>query len=122
MDREPIAIVGIGCRFPGAKDKEAFWQLLRDGVDAITEVPSDRWDINSFYDPDPATPNKMNTRWGGFLADIDRFEPEFFKISPREAVTLDPQQRLLLEVTWEALEDAGQMPEGLAGTSVYRHQ
>jgi acyl transferase domain-containing protein len=116
MDREPIAIVGIGCRFPGAKDKEAFWQLLRDGVDAITEVPSDRWDINSFYDPDPATPNKMNTRWGGFLADIDRFEPEFFKISPREAVTLDPQQRLLLEVTWEALEDAGQMPEGLAGT------
>ncbi|MBW4644887.1 MAG: aminotransferase class III-fold pyridoxal phosphate-dependent enzyme [Goleter apudmare HA4340-LM2] len=116
MDREPIAIVGIGCRFPGAKDKEAFWQLLRDGVDAITEVPGDRWDINSFYDPDPATPNKMSTRWGGFLADIDRFDPEFFKISPRAAVSLDPQQRLLLEVTWEALEDAGQMPASLAGS------
>ncbi|MBO3462772.1 aminotransferase class III-fold pyridoxal phosphate-dependent enzyme [Aetokthonos hydrillicola Thurmond2011] len=116
MNREAIAIIGIGCRFPGAKDKEAFWQLLRDGVDAITEVPSDRWDADSFYDPDPTAPNKMNTRWGGFLRDIDRFDPEFFKISPREAVSLDPQQRLLLEVTWEALEDAGQMPERLAGT------
>ena len=116
MNREPIAIVGIGCRFPGAKNKQAFWELLRDGVDAITEVPSDRWDINSFYDPDLSKPDKMNTRWGGFLADIDRFDPEFFKISPREAVSLDPQQRLLLEVTWEALEDGGQVPEGLAGT------
>ncbi|MFM7364965.1 MAG: aminotransferase class III-fold pyridoxal phosphate-dependent enzyme [Cuspidothrix sp.] len=115
-EKEPIAIVGIGCRFPGAKNKQAFWELLRDGVDAITEVPSDRWDINSFYDSDLTKPHKMNTRWGGFLADIDRFDPEFFKISPREAVSLDPQQRLLLEVTWEALEDAGQAPEGLAGT------
>jgi glutamate-1-semialdehyde-2,1-aminomutase len=115
--REAIAIIGLGCRFPGAKNKQAFWELLRDGVDAITEIPSDRWDINSFYDPNPATPHKMNTRWGGFLTDIDRFDPEFFKISPREAVSLDPQQRLLLEVTWEALEDGGQRPEGLSGTA-----
>lgn len=116
MNREPIAIIGIGCRFPGAKNKEAFWQLLRDGVDAITEVPGDRWNIDSFYHPDPTAPHQMNTRWGGFLSDIDRFDPEFFKISPRAAVSLDPQQRLILEVTWEALEDAGQMPEDLAGT------
>ena len=116
MDREPIAIIGIGCRFPGAKDPEAFWQLLRDGVDAITEVPANRWDIESFYDPDSAQPDKMNTRWGGFLDQVDQFDPQFFGIAPREAASMDPQQRLLLEVTWEALEDAGQIPERLAGT------
>lgn len=116
MDREPIAIIGIGCRFPGAKDPEAFWQLLRDGVDAITEVPANRWDIESFYDPDPAQSDKMNTRWGGFLDQVDQFDPQFFGIAPREATSMDPQQRLLLEVTWEALEDAGQIPDRLAGT------
>jgi glutamate-1-semialdehyde-2,1-aminomutase len=116
MDREPIAIIGIGCRFPGAKNKETFWLLLRDGVDAITEVPAERWDVDAFYDPDAATPDKMNTRWGGFLEDLEQFDPQFFKISPREAVSIDPQQRLLLEVAWEALEDAGQKPERLAGT------
>ena len=114
-ETEPIAIVGMGCRFPGAKDPEAFWQLLRDGVDAITEVPSDRWDINAFYDPDPDVPGKMSTRWGGFLERVDRFDPHFFGISPREAGRMDPQQRLLLEVAWEALEDAGQAPHRLAG-------
>lgn len=116
MDREPIAIIGIGCRFPGAKNPEAFWQLLHDGVDAITEVPSSRWDVNSFYDPDLATPDKMNTRWGGFLEQVDQFDPQFFGIAPGEAALMDPQQRLLLEVIWEALEDAGQIPEDLAGT------
>lgn len=115
-ETEPIAIVGIGCRFPGAKDPEAFWQLLRDGVDAITETPADRWDINAFYDPDPDVPGKMNTRWGGFLERVDQFDPHFFGISPREAGRMDPQQRLLLEVAWEALEDAGQAPHRLAGT------
>ena len=113
---EPIAIIGLGCRFPGAKDPAAFWQMLRDGVDAIREVPADRFDQKAFYDPDPATPGKMNTRWGGFLDRVDEFDAAFFGISPREALRMDPQQRLLLEVTWEALQDAGQVPERLAGT------
>ncbi len=110
---EPIAIIGIGCRFPGAPDPEAFWQLLCDGVDAVTEVPADRWDVNAFYDPDPDCRGKMNTRWGGFLAQVDRFDPQFFGIAPKEAIYMDPQQRLLLELTWEALEHAGQVPEKL---------
>ena len=113
---EPIAIIGVGCRFPGAKDPEAFWQLLRNGVDAITEVPKDRWDIEKFYHHTPATPGKMNTRWGGFLDDVDQFEPSFFGISPREVERMDPQQRLVLEVAWEALENAGCAPDKLAGS------
>lgn len=116
LKKEPVAIVGMGCRFPGANDPEAFWQLLRDGVDAIAEVPSERWKIDRFYDSNPATPEKMNTRWGGFLEQIDQFDPSFFKISPREASYLDPQQRLLLEVAWEALENAAIVPEKLAGS------
>ncbi len=119
---EPVAIVGIGCRFPGGvHDPESFWQLLEHGVDAISEVPKERWDINAYYDPDPEAKGKMTTRWGGFLTDIDRFDPEFFGISPREAVSIDPQQRLLLETSWEALERAGQTPERLLGsdTGVY---
>ncbi|MEH2067460.1 MAG: MupA/Atu3671 family FMN-dependent luciferase-like monooxygenase [Nostoc sp.] len=111
---ESIAIIGIGCRFPGARDPEAFWNLMRNAVDAITEVPPDRWDINAFYDPKPATPGKMNTRFGGFLEQVDRFDASFFKISPREAERMDPQQRLILEVAWEALENAGLVPNMLA--------
>ncbi|MCB0208345.1 MAG: acyltransferase domain-containing protein [Anaerolineae bacterium] len=113
---EPIAIIGIGCRFPGAKNPEAYWKLLRNGVDAIREVPKDRWDIDSFYHPDLTEPGKMNTRWSGFLDQIDQFDAHFFGISPREASSLDPQQRLLLEVAWEALEDAGQVLDELANT------
>lgn len=113
----PIAIVGIGCRYPGANNPEAFWQLLRNGVDAISEVPQQRWDVNSFYDPNRATPGKMNTRWGGFLSKVDQFDAPFFGISPREAESLDPQQRLLLEICWEALENAGKAPSKLAGSN-----
>ncbi|NEO44601.1 MAG: SDR family NAD(P)-dependent oxidoreductase [Moorea sp. SIO4A3] len=116
MDREAIAIIGMGCRFPGAKNPEAFWELLCNGIDAITEVPASRWDNELFYDPDISKPGKTNSRWGGFLEQVDEFDPHFFGISPRETQTMDPQQRLLLELAWEALEDAGQPPEELAGT------
>ena len=95
----PLAIVGIGCRFPGgASSPESFWRLLRDGVDAIGEIPADRFDIDRFFDPDPAASGKMYTRWGGFLDDIDLFDAAFFGFSPREACRIDPQHRLLLEV------------------------
>ncbi|MEW6735026.1 MAG: polyketide synthase, partial [Acidobacteriota bacterium] len=114
---EPIAIIGMGCRFPGgANNPEAFWQLLINGVDAIKEVPTDRWDINTFYDPDVTAAGKMSTRWGGFLNQIDLFDGDFFGITPREASQMDPQQRLLLEVAWEAFEDAGQPLERLSGS------
>jgi len=113
---EAIAIIGLGCRFPGAPDPESFWQLLHDGKDAITEVPLERWDLRAFYDPKRATPGKMNTRWGGFLQHVDQFDPSFFSISPREAVRMDPQQRLLLEVAWESLEHAGMPPDKVAGS------
>ena len=114
---EPIAIIGMGCRFPGgANDPETYWQLLRNGVDGITEVPSDRWDIDAYYDTDPDVPGKMYVRSGGFLDRVDGFDPQFFGISPREAAGIDPQQRLLLEVSWEALEQAGQLPENLRGS------
>jgi acyl transferase domain-containing protein/acyl-CoA synthetase (AMP-forming)/AMP-acid ligase II len=113
---EPIAIIGIGCRFPGADGPAAFWRLLSDGVDAITEIPPDRWDADAFYDPNGTAPGTATTRWGGFLDQVDQFDPQFFGISPREAARMDPQQRLLLEVAWEALEDAGQVPERLEGS------
>src|SRR5690606_11400204 len=98
-DEEPIAIVGLGCRFPGgANDPESFWRLLHAGVDCVAEVPPDRWNVQELYDPDPNAPGKMITRWGGFLNNVDRFDPQFFGIAPREAVSMDPQQRLFLEV------------------------
>jgi acyl transferase domain-containing protein/acyl-CoA synthetase (AMP-forming)/AMP-acid ligase II/acyl carrier protein len=117
-DHEPIAIIGMGCRFPGAKSPAAFWELLRNGVDAITKVPADRWNVGTLYDPTLASSGTMNTCWGGFLEKVDEFDSDFFGISPLEAASIDPQQRLLLEVTWEALEDAGQVMEDLAGTQV----
>ncbi|MFB6888771.1 type I polyketide synthase [Kitasatospora sp. NPDC056327] len=114
---EPIAVVGVGCRFPGgANGPDAYWELLAAGTDTIGEVPPDRWDVEEFYDERPRTPGRHSSRWGGFLDHIDRFDHEFFGISRREAVSMDPQQRLVLEVAWEALENAGQAPHALAGS------
>src|SRR5687767_8913278 len=104
---EPIAIVGMSCRLPGeVRDPEAFWTLLKEGRDAITEVPNDRWDWRAFCDPEPMTPGKINARWGGFIQDVANFDARVFGFSPKEAARMDPQQRILLEVAWEALEDA----------------
>ncbi len=126
---EPVAVVGVGCRFPGdVHGLDSYWQLLVEGHDAITEVPDDRWDAERYYDPDWSTPGRMNTKWGGFLSDIADFDADFFGIAPREAETMDPQQRLLLEVTWEALEHAGIRPDSLSETrtavmvGVYRNE
>lgn len=116
--REPIAVVGIGCRFPGGVNTpDDYWRLLCDGVDAMTEVPPDRWDIDEYYDPDPEAPGKVYAREAGHVSDLNLFDPQFFRISPREALTLDPQQRLLLEVTWEALEDAGESADAVRGSN-----
>jgi acyl transferase domain-containing protein/acyl carrier protein len=113
---EAIAIVGIGCRMPGGvKCPEDLWDLLAGGVDAITEVPKERWNIGATYHPDPSKPGRMISRWGGFIDQIDRFDAQFFGITPREASAADPQQRLLLEVAYEAVEDAGLSLASLAG-------
>ncbi|MCK6562457.1 type I polyketide synthase [bacterium] len=115
---ESIAIVGMACRFPGQTNSaEAFWQLLAAGRDGISEVPPERWSIEEYYDPNPEAPGKMYTRRSGFIEGIEQFDPRFFGIAPREALSMDPQQRLLLEVTWEALEHAGLVPERLFGTN-----
>ncbi|XYH95262.1 SDR family NAD(P)-dependent oxidoreductase [Sorangium sp. So ce1128] len=113
---EPIAIVGVACRFPQAPDRDAFWRLLRDGVDATTDIPAGRWDVDALYSADPGAPGKMSARRGAFLDRVDQFDPQFFDISPREAVQMDPQQRLMLELSWESLEDAGVPPRSLEGS------
>ncbi len=115
---DAIAVVGIGCRFPGgANDPRSFWALLTAGTDAISEVPADRWAIEDFYDPDPQVPGRATTRWGGFLDGVSEFDPQFFGISPREAERMDPQQRLLAEVAREALDDAGLARDDVAGSA-----
>jgi acyl transferase domain-containing protein/acyl carrier protein len=119
--REPVAVIGVGCRVPGADGPDAFWELLREGRDAIGPIPPDRFDVAAYYDPDPGVPGTINTRSGGFLRDVVGFDAGLFQIAPREAQGMDPQQRLLLEVAWEALENAGQAPDALEGsaTGVY---
>jgi acyl transferase domain-containing protein/acyl carrier protein len=114
---EPIAIIGIACRFPpDACDPDRFWKLLCAGFDANREVPPDRFDVDAHYDPAFDRAGKMYVRRGAFLDDVDRFDAAFFGISPREAERMDPQQRLLLEVAWEAIEDAGIPPDSLRGS------
>jgi acyl transferase domain-containing protein len=114
---EAIALIGMACRFPGGGiTPEDFWQLLVRGETAVTGIPPDRFDVDTYYDSTPATPGKVMSRWGGFLAHIDQFDAACFGISPREADVMDPQQRLLLEVAWEALDDAGQTRASLSGS------
>jgi len=115
--REPIAVVGMACRFPGgATTPEAYWDLLRAGGSGIVEIPADRWDVDDYYDSELSEPGTMYTRHGGFLGPVDDFDAGLFRISPREAATMDPQQRLLLECAWEALEHAGMAPDSLGRT------
>ena len=116
--REPIAIVGIGCRFPGeSSSPRSYWKFLTEGTDAVTEVPPDRWLVDAYYHPDHHAPGRIYARWGGFIRDIDQFDASFFGISPREAARMDPQQRLLLEVADEAFQDAGWPPTRHAGSN-----
>ncbi|MFG1376196.1 type I polyketide synthase [Xanthobacter autotrophicus] len=113
---EPVAIVGMGCRFPGAADLSGFWDLLVRGEDPLGPVPQDRWNIDNLYNPDPQARGKTVSREGGYLPNLDRFDADFFGITPREAPFIDPRQRLVLETAWEALEDAGIPADRLAGS------
>ena len=114
--REPIAIIGMGCRFPGGvRTPDAFWELLHSGRDVLGGIPGDRWDVDAFYDPEVTVPGKMYVRAGYYLDQIDQFDPQFFGLSPREAESLDPQQRMVMEVSWETLEHAGIAPDTLKG-------
>jgi len=117
---EPIAIIGMACRFPGGANRlEDYWRVIRDGIDATSQIPPDRWDVERYYDPNPEAFGKMYTKRGGFLdCDIRSFDHQFFQISPLEAKSLDPQQRLLLEVSHEALEDSGLDIPSLKGSKV----
>lgn len=118
-EKERIAIIGIGCRFPGGiNDAEAFWKLLLDGTEAVSEVPADRWNVERFYDAEGGIAGKSVAKRGGFIDGIDQFDPQFFGISPREAPYVDPQQRLLLETAWEAIEDAGLILDFENGTDL----
>ena len=116
--QEPLAIIGYACRFPGgAVDPESFWRLLAEGREGIAEIPPERWDIDAYYHPDAQRAGGISSRYGGFLSGIDRFDAEFFSISPREAAAMDPQQRLIAEVAWEALESAGIPLQRLSGSA-----
>ncbi|MGK3961884.1 SDR family NAD(P)-dependent oxidoreductase [Sorangium sp. So ce1667] len=109
-----VAVIGFGGRFPQADDLDAFWRVLSSGVDCITEIPRERWDWRSYHDETPGTPGKSYCKWGGFISDVDRFDPLFFRLSPRAAHSMDPQERLFLKVAWETLEHAGYTVDRLA--------
>src|SRR6185369_14540273 len=109
--------IGMGCRLPGGiTSPEQLWDALLRGEDLVTEIPSDRWDADEYYDPEPGVPGRSVSKWGAFLDDIAGFDADFFGISEREATALDPQHRLLLECSWEAIEHAGIDPAAVANT------
>lgn len=114
-ETEPVAVVGMGARFPGAQHLDTYWSLLKDGKDAVSDG-GERWDMSKIYDPDRTKPGRIVTRKGGFLKDLDKMDADFFDVTPREAAQMDPRQRLMLELAWESLEDAGIPPLDLAGT------
>src|SRR5262245_57670717 len=116
MPQEPIAVVGLACRFPGAMDHHAFWELLEQGGDPVREVPPDRWDAAAYDDPTGARPGSISSRQGAFLDDIASFDPDLYRVSTAELPYIDPQHRLVLEVAWEALEVAGLSVDRLAGS------
>ena len=117
--KDGIAIIGIGCRFPGGvNDTESFWELLLEGREGVCDVPADRWNVERFYDPEPGLAGKTVAKRGGFIEGIDQFDPQFFGISPREAPYIDPQQRLLLETAWESIEDSGMILDFEKGTDI----
>src|SRR5436190_23563178 len=119
MSKERIAIIGVGCRFPGGiNSADDLWKLLIRGAEAVSDVPSDRWNVDRFYDPEPGIVGKSVAKRGGFVDGIDQFDPQFFGISPREAPYVDPQHRLLLETAWEAIEDAGIVLDFERGTDI----
>ncbi len=119
MQKERIAIIGVGCRFPGGvSDTESLWKLLVEGREGVVEVPPDRWNVERYYDPEPGLAGKSIVRRGGFIEGIDQFDPQFFGISPREAPYVDPQHRLLLETAWEAIENAGVVLDFEHGTDL----
>ena len=105
-----FAVVGYALRVPGAADADAFWDVLQQGRDAVSEVPADRWDVEEFFDPNPDAPGKIVSRRAGFIDDVAGFDAPFFGLSKRETMLIDPQQRLLLETAWQALEDAAIAP------------
>ncbi|MCP3678477.1 MAG: hypothetical protein GY721_13100, partial [Deltaproteobacteria bacterium] len=112
----PIAVIGMSGRMPGSSNLEEFWRNLEGGKDLISEIPADRWDWRKYYGDPQKEVNKTNIKWGGFIKDVDKFDPMFFGISPREAELMDPQQRLFMECVWETIEDAGYKPSDLSGT------
>ena len=119
MQKERIAIIGVGCRFPGGvSSKDALWKLLVEGREGVIEVPPDRWNVERYYDAEPGVAGKSIAKRGGFIDGIDQFDPQFFGISPREAPYVDPQHRLLLETAWEAIEDAGLVLDFENGTDL----
>ncbi|MBV9493032.1 MAG: SDR family NAD(P)-dependent oxidoreductase [Acidobacteria bacterium] len=117
-DRGDIAIVGLAGRYPQAENLQEFWSNLKDGRDCITEIPPERWDHNLYFDADPKQHGKAYTKWGGFIADVDKFDPLFFNIPPKEAELIDPQERLFLQTAWETIEDAGHTRESITGSRV----
>ncbi len=112
--KDEIVVIGIACRFPGARDDNEYWENLINGVRSIREIPPERWDISTYYSPDISEPNKSISKWCGLVEDFDRFDSQFFHISPREAASMDPQQRLLLEEAWHCIENSGISPEKLS--------